>query len=599
MKEEAKVAGIYVRVSTEDQAREGFSLEEQKERLREFCKFKRYKVHKIYEDAGISAKNDKRPAYQELMEDVKNKRINVIVAFKLDRLTRSVFHIEKLMKIVNDYKCDIDCMADESNTTTSNGRMVMRIITSVSQNEIERCSERTKIGVAGAIKKGHIPSVAPIGFTRDNKKLVPCDETKHIIIRTFDLYLEGKSHQAISNLYNKENLLNKKWYDSSISKILSNHLYKGDYMSGRTTGNLVFYENIVEPIVSKEKWEACQEQKLRNARHYERTATYLFINKLRCSKCNCYLGGTATTKPNGVKYYYYKCVKCKMIVNENKLSEKLYHAIMEVLHYDNLVNDYFTPFIKSKLGSDKTNYQKQLKELDKQQDRIKAAYIKGIVKIDEFEKDLKHIEYQREQTHIKIKEQKQYESLNFTVDDLTIVQDKQVIETLLFPELMIAKINEWHIMPRKEKQRLIARYIDDIEIKKTNNSVEIVHTNFRRIMFTDLLERKGKVDLPIEFDIFRDEDDRKVPLHLGGFKTKEEALAYVKKLRIFYDVNYYVSELDEQTGEFSYEDETAEQKIISVIPLKDKNKYQPDKLELGLIGIDLPSVKNSFEEVSA
>lgn len=128
MDEKIKSAGIYIRVSTFDQAREGFSLGEQEERLKEFCNFKRYNIYKVYQDAGISAKNDKRPAYQEMIEDVKKGKINVIVALKLDRLTRSVYDIEKLMKFVNDYECDIDCMADESNTTTSNGRMVMRII---------------------------------------------------------------------------------------------------------------------------------------------------------------------------------------------------------------------------------------------------------------------------------------------------------------------------------------------------------------------------------------------------------------------------------------------------------------------------------------
>lgn len=99
MNKENKIAGIYIRVSTEDQAREGFSLGEQEERLRKFCKFKRYEIFKVYKDAGISAKSDKRLAYQEMLEDIKSKNINVIVAFKLDRLTRSVYDIEKLMKI--------------------------------------------------------------------------------------------------------------------------------------------------------------------------------------------------------------------------------------------------------------------------------------------------------------------------------------------------------------------------------------------------------------------------------------------------------------------------------------------------------------------
>lgn len=99
MNKENKIAGIYIRVSTEDQAREGFSSGEQEERLREFCKFKRYAIFKVYKDAGISAKSDKRLVYQEMLEDIKSKNINVIVAFKLDRLTRSVYDIEKLMKM--------------------------------------------------------------------------------------------------------------------------------------------------------------------------------------------------------------------------------------------------------------------------------------------------------------------------------------------------------------------------------------------------------------------------------------------------------------------------------------------------------------------
>ena len=221
MNEEKKIAGIYKRVSTLDQAREGFSLPEQEKRLTEFCNFKGYEIYKVYTDEGISAKDDKRPAYQEMMRDVKDKKINVIVAFKLDRLTRSVYDIEKLMRFVNENDCDIDCMADESNTTTSNGRMVMRIMTSVSQNEIEKCSERTKFGMVGAIKAGHIPNQPPLGFKRENKKLIPDPLTKDIIVRIYDLYLEGKSYQSIATIYNEEKVLGKtNWRDSTI-----NHIY--------------------------------------------------------------------------------------------------------------------------------------------------------------------------------------------------------------------------------------------------------------------------------------------------------------------------------------------------------------------------------------
>ena len=118
MNDEKKIADIYIRVSTLDQAREGFSLPEQKEKLIEFCKSKGYEIHAIYAEEGISAKDDKRPAYQQMINDIKNGTVNVIVALKLDRLTRSVYDVEKLMKLLEKYGCDLDCKDDDSNTLT-------------------------------------------------------------------------------------------------------------------------------------------------------------------------------------------------------------------------------------------------------------------------------------------------------------------------------------------------------------------------------------------------------------------------------------------------------------------------------------------------
>jgi len=462
MNEVKKIAGIYIRVSTLDQAREGFSLGQQEEQLKALCERKGYEIYKVYADEGISAKNDKRPAYREMLKDVKNCTINVIVAFKMDRLTRSVYDVEKLMTVVDNAGCDIDCLNDSSNTTTSTGRLTLRIMTSVSQNEIEKCSERTKLGMVGAIKAGHIPNRNPLGFKRDIKKLVVDPLTKDVVERVFDLYLEGKSHQTIANIYNQEKVFGKtNWYDSTIQKILSNELYKGDFVNGKKTKNPTYYENVVEPIVSKEKWNNCQSQKQRNARHYERTATYLFTNKLKCSNCGCFLGGKATTKPNGKKYYYYQCKKCKTNYKEVDILELLAMQIVDLIKLDDLMNNYYTPFIKSKLDNKEIDYEKQIKELDKQLDRIKAVYIKGIVKENEFEKEFNHIEYQKQDLLKKWQEQKQYESLNFTVDDLLILEDKQHVDIYIRPEeFVLGLYNCVQDLTREKAQKLIATYIE-------------------------------------------------------------------------------------------------------------------------------------------
>ena len=589
MDEKIKSAGIYIRVSTFDQAREGFSLIEQEERLKEFCKFKRYNIYKVYQDAGISAKNDKRPAYQEMIEDVKKGNINVIVALKLDRLTRSVYDIEKLMKFVNDYECDIDCMADESNTTTSNGRMVMRIMTSVSQNEIEKCSERTKFGMAGAIKNGHIPNRTGLGFKRENKKLVPDPLTKDIIVRIFDLYLEGKSHQAIANIYNKEKVLGKtNWYDSTIQKILSNELYKGDYVNGKRTKHPTYYENVVEPIVSKEKWESCQYQKLRNARHYERTATYLFTNKLKCSKCGNFLGGHATTKTNGKKYYYYKCNTCKTYFNEIDIEKELKAFMLELAKQDDLINNYYTPFIKSKLEDKTEDYKKEIKDLDKQLDRIKTAYIKGVVKLEDFDKEIKHIEYQKSDLEKRQKGQKQYEDLSFTLNDLLIIQDIQEIEFYTNPDVL----NNWSNKSKEDKQKIIGKYIDNITIEKKNNKFEISNIEFRKNYLEDMIYNHYKFNTPC--NVYMYEDEYGIPLKLNHeLKTMKEAENYFKRLEKYvgdYKLNYYISEIDEKENRFNYTQNNDVEKIIRLIGIGDKRKK--DDFKLGVITLDLSMFKD-------
>ena len=223
------------------------------------CKYKGYEIYDYYEDAGISAKTgNKRPEFDRLLEDIKAKKINTNVTLKLDRLTSSVYDWGNIMKFLEENNAYLDCANDEINTTNANGKLVSRLLMSVSQNEIERTSERTKVGLAGAIKNGNIPNQTPLGFKRDGKKLVPNPLTKDIVVRMYQLYFESNSYQKIANIFNEENVANKKWRDNTILEMIENPLYKGDFIHGKKTNNPIYYENVVEPIVSKEMWESCK-----------------------------------------------------------------------------------------------------------------------------------------------------------------------------------------------------------------------------------------------------------------------------------------------------------------------------------------------------
>ena len=171
-----------------------------------------------------------RPAFNELLEDIKSKKVNTIVALKLDRVTRSIYDWEFIMKFLEENEAYIDCANDEVNTTTANGKMISRLLMSVSQNEIERTSERTKMGLVGAIKEGHIPMKNLTGYKRVNKKLVPDEETKDVVIDIFNKYLSGWSLQKIMNDLNKRNALNKKWLYSHVENIINNRIYCGDFV---------------------------------------------------------------------------------------------------------------------------------------------------------------------------------------------------------------------------------------------------------------------------------------------------------------------------------------------------------------------------------
>ena len=326
------------------------------------CEFKGYEVYDIYKDAGISAKTgNKRPEFERLLQDIKDKKVNTIVVLKLDRLTRSVSDWKKILTFLDENDAYLDCANDDINTTNANGKMISRILTSVSQQEIERTSERTKIGLTGAIKVGHIPHQAPLGYKHEDKKLVIDYATKDVAIRIFNMYHDGLSYKKISNILNEEQVLGKtNWRDSTIVHILENPIYKGDFIHGKRTKKPTYYEDVVEPLVTKEYWEECQVQQKKNSRSYQRTLNYLFLQKLKCPKCGRILGGKATTKKNGNSYYYYYCNDCKINIKEHSIEVEFDEFMDSIVEYDSIVNQYFLPMIKQKIENPKDELLKEI-----------------------------------------------------------------------------------------------------------------------------------------------------------------------------------------------------------------------------------------------
>jgi len=588
-----KNAAIYIRVSTEDQAREGYSLTEQLDKLKTLCKLRDYNVYDIYEDAGISAKDTNRPAFKRMLEDVKSHKVNVIVAYKLDRLTRSVKDLENIVLELEKHGCVLECAMDDINTTSANGRFFVRMLTVLSQLEIERVSERTKFGLVGAIKDGHIPVPKTLGFTRDNKKLVPDPTEVPIVERIFDLYLKGNSYQTIANIFNEENILNKKWYDTTILKILSNPLYKGDYISGARSGTPILYENVVEPIISKKLWKNCQEQSRRNQRNYTRRNDYIFFQKIECPSCKRIM---ACKAPGGKKkkYIYYQCNDCKTMIREDNLVDLLLNQILTIIDYDISVRKYFAPLLKHKVENTNELLEKELNSLKDKKIRLKEAYLNKILNIDEYNADNKLLEDKITDLERKIKEEQELEQFNFTYEDMLLKRDLESIRALLDTNYESEFIVKWETLPINEKQELMMSYIDTIEVEKKDKDLKIKRVNFRKTFIEEYanLFNKGGINRyqDVTIQVVNDDNSKElIQMEVCAPMVRKDVKKHIERLEQYYKIDYneiLKEKYNDRQFCLKYTRLTPYSEPFKMIPLLNK-KGLPKVTHFGLLSIPL------------
>ena len=610
------VAGIYIRVSTEDQAREGFSLGEQEEKLRQLCKYKDFEIYKVYKDAGISAKNMKdRPAFQEMLEDIKAGKLNYIVAYKLDRVTRSVRDLEVLITTLEDYHCFLICDRDDVNTSTANGRFFVRMLTVLSQLEIEIVSERTKFGLNGAIKSGHIPGKCPFGYYRDTDKTLKINNsTKDLVIRIFEMYLEGKSYQAIANILNSEKITSptkKKWCDSTIDRIINNKIYIGDYERYRLDNSkeTEVFMNVAPAIITRAMWEEVQKQKEKNQRSYCRNRVYIFFQKLICPTC----GSIMTCKGAGgakAKYLYYHCDNCNLYYNESEIENCLIDYILDLVEYDYHINKYFYPILAEKKNDETKEIEQEIKKYTQQKDRLMDAYKAGILKMEDFAEDYKVIE-----NKLSILENKRLDALDLDNESYNPqhimaerdIEREKLTDGQIYKDILL---NLWIMKTKEEKQELISKFIEYAVLKKDeNNGFILEKINFRSTFIEqiDKLYNKGVVDIPKRVERGGNIEDIRMSVNMNKAqlndyldKLKEELdIEYMDLGEYYYHDDKFDEEYDNKNPSVEFKNKVLEfkiknnRKIIRAVSLHEKQNFLAKpcgKIRLGLV-TRIPSKK--------
>lgn len=221
---------IYTRVSTEDQAKEGFSLDAQLEKLRAYCTARGWLIAGEYVDEGYSGRKTRRPAYSKMMQEI--DKWDALLVIKMDRIHRNSKNFMLMMEDLNKKGKEFVSMMESLDTSTAMGRFVMDIIQRIAQLESEQIGERVYIGMEQKAKQngGVLGFNIPYGYDYKDGKLQINESESNNVKNIFDLYLNRLSMEKIAQILNGKNVptkLNKTWGSQTVSLVLKNPVYCG------------------------------------------------------------------------------------------------------------------------------------------------------------------------------------------------------------------------------------------------------------------------------------------------------------------------------------------------------------------------------------
>lgn len=478
---------IYVRVSTDIQV-DGYSIDEQLERLEKYCEAREWIIYDKYIDPGFSGSNINRPAMLKMIKDIREGKIDLVLVYKLDRLSRS--QKDTLYLIEEEFLpngVDFISMSENFDTSTPFGRAMIGILSVFAQLERENIKTRLAMGHVGRAKAGywHGGSNPPTGYDFINGELV-INEYEALQIRLiFEKFLNGESFHSIARYMNEHYTNRYSSYSqaSTISAIIKNNLYigiikyKGEEYRGAHT-----------PIIDEETFNRAQERYKEISSkwndHYRSPyhGKHLLTGLLFCGNCGAryfvYGSRSKNGKKLGTKYSYYKCYSrdgnktmkkmdgCK---NPNIRVEKLDRAVMDEIKKLKVDPDYLESLIQSsdnpkKIGerSEIRVIKKRIEEVEGRINKIMDLYTVGYIPLSDLGDRVKHLYEEKE------KLEKSLENLSGAEEKeperLTIEETREILD--IYQDAL-----DNADLP--QKRRLAESLIDYIEVMPEKDTIRI------------------------------------------------------------------------------------------------------------------------------
>lgn len=523
-----KLIAIYCRVSTEEQSEKGYSIDEQERLLEEWCKKMGYVIYKCYSDRGISGKNIKdRPALKELLSDAKAGKFDMVISWKINRVSRKLEDVLKIVNLLEKNNITFKSYSEPFETDTPAGRMQFQMMALIGEFERGTIAQNVKMGMIAKAKSGNwcggrvlgydlVPNNSPEEEKKGKNKLKINEKEAEIVRFIFNEYSKGKGYKAITNQINKLGYKTKKGNDfsvGSIRDILTNPVYIGEIRYNvrqnwsekrrrNINPNPIRVKGKHEAIIDRELWDKVQlileSKKGKPSRIYD--GEYPLTGILRCPKCGAgmVISRTTNTLADGSKkrIAYYCCGNWKnkgtSVCNSNtirvdKANEYVFKKIEELVSNEAMIKAVVKNINKERKDKVKPakrllgDIDKELEKLDKRKRKIFEAYEDDILTKEEFQTRKNELNEK-----IRILEEEKKPLLNTISEEVSEEIPYEFIKDILmnFSKILNSSVS------REQQKKLLHMIISEITMNESRE-IESIKLNINDKLVEYLVKEGG------------------------------------------------------------------------------------------------------------
>ena len=493
--------GIYVRVSTDDQRNNGYSIDLQLRMIKEYCEKNDYSIVDVYNDAGYSGKDLMRPEMQRLLADIKSKKIDKLIAIKVDRLTRNNYDGFWLLYYCEEHDVKIELILEPYDVSTANGEMIFGMNLVFGQRERKEIGARTKRAMEEmALEKIH-PSKAPYGYIINKEtghlEIEPIEA--QVVKEIFELCKQGNSTRNIATIMKDNNAYLKqgKWASDRVYKILTNSIYIGIFEYGkykRKSQDILRVENYCEPIIDETTWNATRNVLVKNKHSNYGEYIHLFSGLVKCPICGNIMSSSESFKyPNGKLkvYYHLRCKNhnCKgfgLHYNTEKIESKIKRILEELTIFIlSIDNEIIT--CNSTKSNDVKEIEKAIEKLKLQEKKLVDLYLSSNLDVETINHKNDVIKKEIDKLNKKkISLDPDNSSQEYTVELIKKLDCLEENDNLIFTNIKnIGFTFLYDLLSREAKRDMIHRLVSKIEITRDKNyNIEIKNIKFTEEFMT-------------------------------------------------------------------------------------------------------------------